>query len=135
MSEEQERRSDEETMNEEESRNHQPIRYGDVFLVSGEVAEKAIAPQDAALMQSAETAVMGQIQPGGVADAMQTAATLNQQAGFITGDDVTRLAVDQSVSVAGTRQPGRRIITESVAGQVYTTYYSFFTYIRLSRLK
>lgn len=31
----------------------EPIKYGDVFLVSGELASKPIAPGDAAMMQSA----------------------------------------------------------------------------------
>ncbi|GMN25334.1 hypothetical protein TIFTF001_000894 [Ficus carica] len=41
----------------------QPIKYGDVFSVEGEMAEKAVAPGDAAVMQSAESLMLGQRAP------------------------------------------------------------------------
>ena len=55
------------------------VRYGDVFpAVSGGLAEKPIAPQDAATMQSAENLVFGQTLRGDPAAAMQSAATTNE---------------------------------------------------------
>ncbi|GMJ01892.1 responsive to abscisic acid 28 [Hibiscus trionum] len=99
-----------------------PIKYGDVFNVSGELADKPIAPQDAAMMQTAETQVLGQTQKGGTAAVMQAAATRNEQVGVVGHNDITDIAGEQGVSVAETDVGGRRIITESVAGQVVGQY-------------
>lgn len=96
----------------------EPIKYGDVFNVSGELADKPIAPQDAAMMQTAETGVLGQTQKGGTAAVMQAAATRNEHAGLVGHNDITDIAGEQGVSVAKTDVAGRRIITETVAGQV-----------------
>lgn len=95
-----------------------PIKYGDVLPVSGDLAQKPITPEDAAMMQSAESRVLGQTQPGGVAAVMQSAATRNEQAGIVGHKDVTDVAGDRGVTVTETQVPGRRIITESVGGQV-----------------
>nr|GMD72569.1 late embryogenesis abundant protein D-34-like [Ipomoea batatas] len=100
----------------------EPVKYGDVFGVSGELADKPIAPQDAAMMQSAETAVLGQTQKGGPAAAMQAAAKVNVRAGVVSPDDVSSPAGNQGVTVTETDVPGSRIITESVAGQVVGQY-------------
>ncbi|XVF63098.1 hypothetical protein PTKIN_Ptkin09bG0061500 [Pterospermum kingtungense] len=102
--------------------NQEPIKYGDLFNVRGELANKPIAPQDAAMMQTAETEVLGQTQKGGTAAAMQAAATRNEQAGLVGHNDITDIAGDQGVSVSETDVAGRRIITESVAGQVVGQY-------------
>ncbi|KAJ7954877.1 Late embryogenesis abundant protein D-34 [Quillaja saponaria] len=79
-----------------------PIKYGDVFNVFGDLAKKPIAPEDAAMMQSAENMMFGKTQKGGPASVMQSAATRNEQ--------------------SETDIPGRRIVTESVAGQVLGQY-------------
>ncbi|MBA0710525.1 hypothetical protein Golax_009806 [Gossypium laxum] len=102
--------------------NQEPIKYGDVFNVSGELANKPIAPQDAAMMQTAETQVLGQTQKGGTAAVMQAAATRNEQVGVVGHNDITDIAGEQGVSVAETDVAGRRIITEAVAGQVVGQY-------------
>ncbi|XVE81627.1 hypothetical protein DITRI_Ditri15bG0080200 [Diplodiscus trichospermus] len=102
--------------------NQEPIKYGDVFNVRGELAEKPIAPQDAAMMQTAEAEVLGQTQKGGTASVMQAAATRNEQAGLVGHNDVTNITGEQGVSVSETDVAGRRIITESVAGQVVGQY-------------
>ncbi|PPD68612.1 hypothetical protein GOBAR_DD34513 [Gossypium barbadense] len=102
--------------------NQEPIKYGDVFNVSGELANKPIAPQDAAMMQTAETQVLGQTQKGGTAAVMQAAATRNEQVGVVGHTDITDIAGEQGVSVAETDVAGRRIITEAVAGQVVGQY-------------
>lgn len=99
-----------------------PIKYGDVLPVSGDLAQKPITPEDAAMMQSAESRVLGQTQPGGVAAVMQSAATRNEQAGIVGHKDVTDVAGDRGVTVTETQVPGRRIITESVGGQVVGQY-------------
>lgn len=98
--------------------NQEPIKYGDVLPVSGDLAQKPIAPEDAAMMQSAESRVLGQTQPGGVASVMQAAATKNEQAGIVGHKDVTDVTGDRGVTVTETQLPGRRIVTESVGGQV-----------------
>ena len=95
-----------------------PIKYGDVFNVSGNLASKPIAPQDAAMMQTAENMVLGQTQKGRAAAVMQAAATRNERAGVVGHQDFTDLAGDQGVDVKEIDVAGTRIITESVAGQV-----------------
>lgn len=96
----------------------EPVRYGDVFNVSGDLSTKPIAPEDANMMQSAETRVLGRTQKGGPAAVMQSAATHNERIGLVGHGEVTDIAGDQGVSVAETDIPGARIITERVAGQV-----------------
>ncbi|KAF8016797.1 hypothetical protein BT93_H2112 [Corymbia citriodora subsp. variegata] len=97
---------------------HEPIKYGDVFNVSGDLASKPVAPQDAAMMQTAETVVFGQTQKGGPAAVMQSAAARNARAALVGRRDATDVTVDQGVTVTETDIPGQRIITESVAGQL-----------------
>ncbi|QCE08331.1 late embryogenesis abundant protein D-34-like [Vigna unguiculata] len=113
-------------MSQEQPRRPQPgqdpIKYGDVFDVSGDLAKKPIAPEDAAMMQSAETRVLGQTQLGGAASVMQSAATQNEQAGLVGHLDVNDVASDRGVTVSETRVPGRRIITEAVGGKVVQQY-------------
>ncbi|KAJ4841108.1 hypothetical protein Tsubulata_003739 [Turnera subulata] len=104
----------------------EPIKYGDVFSVEGELAEKAVAPRDAAMMQTAENAVTGQTQKGGAAAAMQSAARRNEAAGFVGHGDMSGAAGgSQGVSItesssSNNKQPpaGRRTVTEAIGGQV-----------------
>ena len=74
----------------------EPVKYGDIFQVSGDPAEP-VAPHDAALMQSAETRVLGQTQKGGPAAAMQAAATFNERAGLVSHTEVTEVAGQRAV--------------------------------------
>jgi hypothetical protein len=96
------------------------VRYGDVFpAVSGGLAEKLVAPQDAATMQSAESLVFGgQTLRGGPAATMQSAATTNERMGVVRHDQATDATAVQGVTVSETRVPGGRLVTEFVAGQV-----------------
>ncbi|GMN46704.1 hypothetical protein TIFTF001_015885 [Ficus carica] len=103
-------------------RDQDAVKYGDVFNVSGELASKTVAPRDAAMMQSAETTVLGQTQKGGPAATMQYAATQNERAGVVGHVDVSDAAGDRGVTVMETDMPGYRIVTESVAGQVVGQY-------------
>ncbi|KAL6217419.1 hypothetical protein ACLB2K_010636 [Fragaria x ananassa] len=66
----------------------EPIKYGDVFNVSGELASKPIAPRVTATMQAAENVVLGETQKGGPAAVMQSAATYNERAGLVVGQYV-----------------------------------------------
>uniref|UniRef100_A0ACD5TUJ4 Uncharacterized protein n=1 Tax=Avena sativa TaxID=4498 RepID=A0ACD5TUJ4_AVESA len=94
------------------------IRYGDVFpAVSGGLAKKPVAPQDAATMQSAENMVFGETVKGGPAATMQSAAMRNERMGVVAHDQATDVTAEQGVSVSETRVPGGRIVTEFVAGQ------------------
>lgn len=103
-------------------RPQKPIKYGDVFAVSGDLASKLIAPQDAAMMQSTETTLLGETQKGGPAATMQSAATRNEQAGVVGHGELTDIAGNQGMSAVETNIPGARIITESVGGQVLGGY-------------
>ncbi|KAJ6846044.1 late embryogenesis abundant protein D-34-like [Iris pallida] len=97
----------------------EPVKYGDVFPVQGELANQPIKPQDAAMMQTAENLVLGQTQKGGPAAVMQSASTYNERAGLVGHQDASPVPADQGVSVTETDLPaGRRVITESIAGQV-----------------
>ncbi|KAK9669603.1 hypothetical protein RND81_13G142700 [Saponaria officinalis] len=98
----------------------QPIKYGDVFLVSEKLANKPIGARDAAAMQSAENQVLGQTQRGGPASVMQSAATKNVRAGLVPLDSTAETHVDMCVteSIVG----GRRIITESIGNEVVARY-------------
>lgn len=102
-----------------------PIKYGDVFSVEGEIAEMAVAPRDAALMQTAENAMLGQIQKGAAASMMQSAAERNEKGGFVGHEDMTDVAAGQGVSITETNLPGRRIITEEIGGQVGARIYIY----------
>ncbi|GMI66511.1 responsive to abscisic acid 28 [Hibiscus trionum] len=96
----------------------EPIKFGDVFNVTGELASKPIGPQDAAAMQSAENTVLGQTTKNGPAAAMQSAATANERAGFVCHNQPG----DQGVSVIKSNQDGWVLVTESVGGQVIAQY-------------
>ncbi|KAL5561700.1 hypothetical protein UlMin_031447 [Ulmus minor] len=100
----------------------EPIKYGDVFYVSGELASKPITPRDAAAMQAAENMVLGTTQRGGPAAVMESAAALNERAGLVGHRDSTNVARDQGVSVSETFVEGNRIIREAVGGQVVGEY-------------
>ncbi|XP_039136975.1 late embryogenesis abundant protein D-34-like [Dioscorea cayenensis subsp. rotundata] len=96
-----------------------PIKYSDVFNVSGSLSDQTITPQDAAMMQSAETLTTGQTLPASAASTMQSAATRNKRAGHVTRDDISPAAAHHGVSVTQSDLPsGRHVITETVAGQV-----------------
>ncbi|KAK7323426.1 hypothetical protein VNO77_26898 [Canavalia gladiata] len=100
----------------EDSFHCEPIKYGDVFKVTGELASKPISPQEAAAMKAAEAGVLGQPQKGSPAVVMQAAAAINQACGAVDGNGVAIKKED--VSVTETTTAGNRIITESVGGQV-----------------
>ena len=107
MSQEQSQRSEQE-----------PIKYGDVFPIQGELAEKTVAPGDAALMQTAENTILGHIQKGGAAATMQSAAMRKERAGLVDHNDMSYDAGLGGVSITETDLPGKRVITESIGGQV-----------------
>ncbi|KAH7573784.1 hypothetical protein ACOSP7_007651 [Xanthoceras sorbifolium] len=100
----------------------EPIRYGDVFNVYGELAEKPVKLEDAAMMQTAESTIFGRTQKGGPASLMQSAADQNERAGLVGHRDVTDIAGEQGVTVIETDVPGSRIITEKIGGQVVGEY-------------
>ncbi|KAK7271431.1 hypothetical protein RJT34_27328 [Clitoria ternatea] len=94
---------------------HEPIKYGDVFQVSGGLASKPISPQDAAAMKAAEASVLGQPQRGSPAVAMHAAAAINQASGFVSCHDTAK---SQDITVTKTTAGEHRVVTETVDGQV-----------------
>ncbi|WOL20652.1 late embryogenesis abundant protein D-34-like [Canna indica] len=103
----------------------EPIRYGDVFPVVGDLADQTIAPRDAALMHSAESKALGHTPKGGAASTMESAATRNEQRGVVGHDQFSPTPANQGVSVTQTAMPGcpgQRLVTEFVAGQAVTQY-------------
>lgn len=97
----------------------QPIKYGDVFDVSGQLSSQPIAPNDASAMQAAENMVLGKTQKGGPASVMQSAAAVNLQHGVVGRDEGTPIATEQGVTISEAQIAGSRIITEAVGGQVH----------------
>lgn len=91
------------------------IKYGDVFDVHGKLAEKPVATKDAAMMQMAENALLGETKKGCAAATLVSAAMKNEKAGFVGHEDVN---VDSSVTVEETELAGKRIITESIDNEV-----------------
>ncbi|KAL6214688.1 hypothetical protein ACLB2K_014120 [Fragaria x ananassa] len=101
----------------------EPIKYGDVFNVSGELASKPIAPRDAATMQAAENVVLGETQKGGPAAVMQSAATYNERAGLVGQREATVADREEGVTVSESIDlDGNKVITERIAGQVVGQY-------------
>ncbi|CAL9072856.1 unnamed protein product, partial [Musa acuminata var. zebrina] len=86
--------------------NDQPIRYGDVFPVAGELAGQAIAPGDAAMMHAAENKALGVTPKGGPASVMESAAMRNKQRGLIGHNQFSPTPANQCVSVTQTEIPG-----------------------------
>lgn len=119
MSQEQPKRGAEE--------EQKPIKYGEVFSnVKGELATKPITPRDAAIMQSAESQVLGGTHKGGPASLMETAAAANERAGIVPHNAVTNIARNEGVTVSATNQGHRgRLITETVGGQVHIQSLNF----------
>ncbi|KAE8780852.1 late embryogenesis abundant protein D-34-like [Hordeum vulgare] len=106
----------------------EPIQYGHVFAVTGDLAVQAIAPRDAEAMRTAEESVQGvqvpQASGGGfsAAVAMETAAAYNQAVGAVRPGQASDAATKQGITVTQTAVPGGRIVTEFVAGQVVGQY-------------
>ncbi|XVF42116.1 hypothetical protein PTKIN_Ptkin01aG0334200 [Pterospermum kingtungense] len=100
-------------------RPQEPIKYGDVFSVQGELAEKPVAPKDAAMMQMAENTMLGNTQKGCTAAAMESAAMQNENAGFVGHEDAN---AEAGVTIKETQLPGKRIITKSVGDEVVGQY-------------
>ncbi|KAF7102424.1 hypothetical protein CFC21_103564 [Triticum aestivum] len=106
----------------------EPIQYGHVFAVTGDLAVQAIAPRDAEAMRTAEESVQGvqvpQASGGGfsAAVAMETAAAYNQAVGAVRPGQASEAATKQGITVTQTAVPGGRIVTEFVAGQVVGQY-------------
>lgn len=95
----------------------EPIKYGDVLPLEGDLAQKPVTPEDAAAVQAAEAALLGKTQKGGAAAAIQSAAVKNEMAGLVGHDD-TGNVVAEDVGVTQMEMPGMRVITESLGGQV-----------------
>ncbi|KAL7151420.1 hypothetical protein ABFS83_04G029900 [Erythranthe nasuta] len=109
-------------MSQEQPRRPEPVKYGDVFQVSGELASKPVAPRDAAAAQAAESIILGQVQKGGPAAVMQSAADVNVSRGVLHRDDVTEATRQHGILISQTDAGGQRIITEAVAGEVVGKY-------------
>ncbi|CAL5201002.1 unnamed protein product [Lathyrus oleraceus] len=96
----------------------EPIKYGDVFNVSGELSSQPIAPRDAAAMQSAEDKTLGQTRKDGPASLMTSAAQKNEDAGLVGHNTATNIGRNEGVAVSETCDSGKRVITETLGGQV-----------------
>ncbi|GAB2254371.1 hypothetical protein Droror1_Dr00022180 [Drosera rotundifolia] len=92
----------------------EPIKYGDVFPVSGRLSGEPITPQDAVAMQSAENQVLGMTPKGGLAAVMQSAATWNVQAGAVDADEGSDVVAKEGVWVRTAEVDGTRVVTEGV---------------------
>jgi hypothetical protein len=84
-----------------------PIKYGDVFDFSGELAAQPVEPRDDALLQSAEDIMqgLGHTQKGGPSAVMQSAVTLNACAGHVGRAQLSGPILDAGVAVTETELP------------------------------
>lgn len=114
-------------MSHEQARREEdePVKYGDLFNVEGDLAHKTVAPVDATLMRAAEKALLGETPKDGAAAAMQSAAARNERLGFVSRNEVTEAAGDSGISITQTDVDGRRVISERVGGQVLLLFHSF----------
>ncbi|KAG5587163.1 hypothetical protein H5410_047597 [Solanum commersonii] len=99
-----------------------PVTYGDVFSVSSELGSEIIAPEDAAIMQSAESIALGHVPRGGPASLMQSAASQNERIGVVATNDITDFAREHGVTVSQVEVGGTRVVSESVGGEVVAQY-------------
>ena len=75
-----------------------PITYEDILGAGGLLGRNVVMPEDAALMQSAETKTYGKTRKGGAAAMMQAAAEENVKAGFVKKDDHSQVAEEGVVA-------------------------------------
>ncbi|XP_049406939.1 late embryogenesis abundant protein 31-like [Solanum stenotomum] len=101
------------------SNEDRPVTYGDVFSVSSELGSEIIAPEDAAIMQSAESIALGHVPGGGPASLMQSAASQNERIGVVATNDFAR---EHGVTVSQVEVGGTRVVSESVSGEVVAQY-------------
>lgn len=95
-----------------------PVKFGDVLDVSGELDDQPVAPRDAARLQAAEQSVLGGTQKGGPAAVLQSVATVNARAGHVGRAQTACPVADAGATITETELAGRRVVTESVGGQV-----------------
>lgn len=74
-----------------------PIKYGDVFEMSGKMAGEPISPRDAAAMESAENRAFGKTIKGGPASLMRSAAVINVEAGLVGPDEASPAFADHGM--------------------------------------
>lgn len=74
-----------------------PIKYGDVFEMSGKMAGEPISPRDAAAMESAENRAFGKTIKGGPASLMRSAAAINVEAGLVGPDEASPAFADHGL--------------------------------------
>lgn len=101
-------------MSQEHPQRPNPVRYGDVFHVQGELASKPVAPQDAA----AENVALGKIQEGGPAAVVQSAADVNETRGVVHHNDMTNIVREEGVTISEADAGGSSVVTEAIGGQV-----------------
>ncbi|XWS36311.1 hypothetical protein CRYUN_Cryun20dG0074500 [Craigia yunnanensis] len=102
-------------------RDQEPINFGEVFKVTGELASKPFGPEDASAMQSAETLVLGQTRKSGPTTVMQSAATANERVGLVSHDEAD-VDGDQGVAAIKSDADGEVWVTEAVGAQVVGQY-------------
>lgn len=85
------------------------IKYGDIFNVGGELAQKPVSPGDASMMQALENALLGQTQKGGAAAAMQSAATRNEKV-------AKQISEGSGSGTSGKNDPVMEALAEEVLG-------------------
>jgi hypothetical protein len=100
-----------------------PIKYGDMFDVSGELVAQPVAPRDAPLLQTAEDIMqgLGHTQKGMPAAVIQSAATLNARTGHVGHAQLSGSIADMGVAVTETELK-LRVILGALALRNSTTH-------------
>ncbi|KAJ6737458.1 SEED MATURATION FAMILY PROTEIN [Salix viminalis] len=94
----------------QQQRPHEPIKYGDVFSVEGELAEKPVAPRDAAMTQTAENALMEQIQRGVGGTAGITIGEVAEATALSCGQKPVEWSDAGAIQAAEVRATGRTTV-------------------------
>lgn len=116
--------------NEDVSLLKSPITYRDIVGAEGKLGSDPVTPEDAALMQSAETRTYGKTQKDGAASVMQAAAEENVKAGFVQKSDHSQVA-EEGVAAQKILLPG--IITKHVRNpNLYSIYQMLITRYRMT---
>ncbi|KAI6684773.1 hypothetical protein NL676_030686 [Syzygium grande] len=111
MSQEQPRRAPEDT-----------IKYGDIFTISGELAEEPVMPRDARDDADGRERDVWPDPEGPCSSRHAVGGGAQREAGLVGHSDMTEVAGKDGVTITETDLPGRRVITESIGRQVVNQY-------------
>ncbi|XVF80804.1 hypothetical protein PTKIN_Ptkin15bG0104900 [Pterospermum kingtungense] len=110
----------------DQASDQEATKYGDVVDVTGGLASKPVAPQDAATMRAAENQVLGKTLDAGAASDVQSAADRNLRSGVVGRNQGNEVVQREGVTVSNSRDAqGNVVVTEAIADQIVGQYVPF----------